>query len=654
MAEERHYTNLKEVIDYNKPFNILYSGVEDESNFQILYDSGIRNFLMSYYYIQKKRLSTDRYAELGVKFFIDSGAFTFNSSLEFQDYTIEQWEKYIEQYLRWAEKNRDVVFAIANLDLEYLVGGDKVQEWNEKYFEPFMLRTGIPVCFVHHGDGTKLTWDQYCQRYPYVGISWGGVDMQGSDLNYGIQKLKVAEKYNAVVHGMAMTQTSLLTKLPFYTSDSTTWLVGLQYGEVNYWTGTKMTRLKKDKWKGPMLSQLVAKGFDEQKLLDEDKEELIKVNIYAFIEAEKYVQEKLKSRMYWMRPKATKRTEEDLENINYPSAEWLVKPQNDLYLDFEVYAKELNISTSDPDVAIDTIFDTTCFMNWDNEEYSEIISNAYTPESIKELHDTYINRIVQSDEERIEDLKKFYKDNVLGNITTLLTLGTNFDRIIKERDESEYITDEEYDYEDVSKVEIDNIFSGLLPPPQNEGDPAPEISDLDDEIFEDKGIVPIRDEQGRFLKGQRKVMRPKKLYSAKFPKMSCDSCFEAQKCPNYKAGYVCAYNKMFSRYNTRDMGDIIQAMQGIVDFSMQRLQRSMMFEVMEGGMPSPDTTNLMNQSMAMLRQLQNMYECGSQEVLRQTKVVRADGTQETTTQISNPQSGGILEKIFGGMGSNNE
>ena len=93
--------------------------------------------------------------------------------------------------------------------------------------------------------------------------------------------------------------------------------------------------------------------------------------------------------------------------------------------------------------------------------------------------------------------------------------------------------------------------------------PAPEIDDLDDEIFKEEGIIPVRDERGRFLKGQKKVARPKKLYSNKYPKMACDTCVNAQLCPEYKAGYVCAYNKMFERYDTRDMADVIQAMQGI-------------------------------------------------------------------------------------------
>ena len=647
--ENKKYNSLREVMDLERPFCMMFSGVEDDKNFQILYDMGIRNFLISFHYVQKKHLSTSKYEEMGIKFFVDSGAFTFISNLEFQDYTIEQWESYIESYLKWIEKHRSIVFAFASLDLEYLVGGEQVQIWNEKYFEPFMLRTGIPVCFVYHDNATKLTWEQYCQRYPYVGVSWGGIDTQGNDLSYGMNKLKVAEKYGAVVHGMAMTQTALLTKLPFYTVDSTTWLVGLQYGEINYWTGKKMSRLKKDKWKGVMLEKLVANGFDRQKLLDEDKEEMIKVNVYAFIVAEKFVQEKLKSRMYWLRPDSIERTESDLDSIEYPSAEWLDNAEHEE--NWEDYAKSFNISTEDKMVAINCIIDLTVLMNWEEEEYQPIIQDIYKPELIKELHDMWVNRIVESDEDRIEDLKKFYKEVLLGKNDKLLVLGTNFDRIVKERED--YITDEEYESVDVSEMEMANTLSKYLPAPV-EGSPAPEISDLDDEIFREEGIEPIRDAQGRFLKGQKKVLKPKKLYSNKYPKMACDSCINAQKCPEYKAGYVCAYNKMFDRYNTRDMGDIVQAMQGIVDYSLVRLQKGMMTEVMEGGLPDPSVTAMMNQTMGLLSQLQRMYECGSQEIIRQTKVMRADGTQEMTTQVSNPQSGGILERIFGGMGSDNK
>lgn len=201
-------------------------------------------------------------------------------------------------------------------------------------------------------------------------------------------------------------------------------------------------------------------------------------------------------------------------------------------------------------------------------------------------------------------------------------------------------------------MEIQNVLSKYLP--ESTDSEAPEIDSLDDEIFAEEGIVPIRDEHGHFLKGQRQVLKPKKMYSKKFPKLACDTCYAAQKCPEYKAGYACAYNKIFDKFDTRDMADIIQAMQGIVDFSLGRLQRTMMFEMLEGGLPDPNVSAMMDQTMRYLAQLKSMYESGSTEVLRQTKILRSDGTQEMTTQVTNPQRGGILEKIFGDLGKSDE
>lgn len=642
--------DLREIMDYNRPFNIFYSGVEDPNNFQVLYDCGVRNFLMSYQYIQNKHLNVSKYEEMGVKFFIDSGAYTYMSDIKYQDYKVEDWEKQIVQYLNWAKKHKNMIFAIANLDLENILGTKIIREWNEKYFEPFMVETEIPVCFIWHPIDTDEGWNRYCQRYPYVGMSWVSDDGTDLDFNFGQSMLRVAEKYGSVVHGMGMTRTSLLTKLSFYTSDSTTWLVGLQYGEINYWTGQKMSRLKKDKWQGSYLDEICQKyGLDSEALLNEDTAELIKANIGAFIDAEKFIQHMAKARMYWMKPKTQKR--ESLDDVDFPSVEWLRGNTDPQYDNWEHYAEELNITKElEQNSIINLIIDTTLFCLKDISPYSESFTKTYGAEALKEIHDEWVNRIVQTDEERIEDLHEFFIKNVLGEDTTLLYLGTNFDRIVKERDEKDYITDDEYDMEDISDVEIGNRLSKYLPEAK-EGSPAPEISDLDDEIFRKEEIVPIRDENGHFLKGQKKVARPKKLYSEKYPKLACDICVNAQRCPEYKAGYVCAYNKMFQRYNTRDMGDVIQAMQGIVDLSMQRLQRSMLTEILNGGMPDPNVSQMMNQSMQLLTQLQRMYESGSQEVIRQTKILRADGTQEMTTQVSNPQSGGILAQIFGNMGS---
>ena len=646
----KKFKDIRDVVDKTRPFSIFYSGVENEAYFKGCYDMGVRNFLMSYQYVRGRNI-TSQYKDKGISLFIDSGAYTYMSDPKYLEYTEEQWEKQIKEYLNWARKHTESIFAMANLDLDFLVGSDRVLEWNKKYFEPFMVETGIPVCFVYHEENnTTMTWEEHCKRYPYVGISYATSDF---DLNSGKLLLKIAEKYDTLVHGMGMTKTSILPQLPFYTVDSTSWKSGFRYGQLAIWNGKKVQMFGKEDWETKALKYTrnydIDPPLDEEKMYDFYEPEILRANVYAYQKAEEFICESLKSRTYWFKKKSINRTEDDLADIEYPSVEWLDNANNQD--DWEKYALSFNITTESKELALNNIIDLTCFMNWDNEVYSDFINEVYTPQVINELHDTWINRIVGSDEEKIEDLKHFFTQVLLGKEDKILHLGTNFDRTVKERDS--YITDEEYETVDVSEMDIQNKLAKYLPPPK-EGSPAPEISDLDDEIFREEGIEPVRDEKGRFIKGQKQVLKPKKMYSNKYPKMSCDMCFNAQKCPEYKAGYVCAYNKMFERYNTRDMADIIQAMQGIVDFSLMRLQRGMLTEVMNGGLPDASVTGMMNQSMGYLAQLQRMYECGSQEVIRQTKVLRSDGTQEMTTQVSNPQSGGILEKIFGDMGSSSD
>ena len=640
------YKDLREVMDYTRNLSIFFSGVENESYLSILYNVGVRNFLMSYHYLNGRPLRSVLSKYDGAKLFIDSGAYTYTNDPKFSDYTIKQWESHIEKYLSWAEKNKEYIFGMASLDIEFLVGAEQVKAWNRKYFEPFMLRTGIPVCFVWHDEEAYDTWEQHCQRYPYVGLT--AVNNQNAEsmgTAYYVNMLKVAEKYNTVVHGMGMTRTGMLTQLPFYTVDSTTWLVGLQYGEVNYWTGTKMTRLKKDKWKGEILGQIVSLGFDEEKLLAEDKEELIKVNVKAFLIAQDFIHTRLKSMMYWQKARAVRRDMDNLPPDFFPSPEWLTSsPSLD---EIREYAKKFNINPELPNVG-EVISDVVALMNWDNEDYSSFCTQYKENdfELLRGIHDFYINKIRETDEERVKDLQKFFRECLTGNNELLLQMGTNFDRRQKEREE--YLEeDEEYDLVDIPQEEVRAKLSTLLPAPSDEEEEgAPEIDALDEEIFAKADIVPTFDKDGKFLKGQKKVRKPKQVYSKKFPKLACDNCFAAAKCPEYKSGYVCAYNKIFKKFDSRNMQDIIESMQGIVNYNMERMQKAMIFETLNGTLDG-SVSSLMDTNIRYMQMLKQMYDNASAETLRQTRVVRADGSMEETTHISNPQSGGILEKLFG-------
>lgn len=632
------YTDLRQVMDYTRPLTIFYSGVEYESYLDILYDLGIRNFLMSYEYLKGKGIhQLKKYPDMHL--FIDSGAYTYNQDPKYAEYTVEQWEKQIEEYLAWAEKHKNQIFAIADLDIQYLVGYEKVVEWRKKYFEPFMLRTGLPVCFIYHEEGLDV-WEYMCKRYPYVGISLN-IDREVDETELR-NKFKIAEKHNALVQGMASTRTGMLTQYPFYTVDSTTWNVGLKYGEISVWTGNKMSRIKKADFKEKAFPYIDRYDlpFNHDLILEEDKTEMIRVNAYAFVQAEKFIQERLKSLMYWFKARAVKVDVDNLPDDFFPPVEWFnSQPEVD---SLKEYARKMNINPELPDKeCFNMIFDMTAFVTWGNEEYDSL-RDGYTPELLSRLHDTFVNRIVASDEERIADLQQFFKECLSGENDKLLQLGTNFDRVVKEREH--YIEDDDEELVDISPEEVKSRLRAILPD-SADSENAPEIDALDEEIYRKADIVPVFDENGLFVKGQTAIKRPKKVYSNKFPKFACDTCYAAAKCPEFKAGYVCAYNKMFNRFDTRSMADIIQAVQGIVEHNMARMQRAMIMEVMNGTI-DPVTSQLMDTNIRYMQMLKQMYELGSPEVLRQTHIIRADGSEEKTTSITNPQSGGILEKLF--------
>lgn len=646
--EEYKYTDLRQVMDYSRDLAIFYSGVEYEAYLDGCYNMGVRNFLMSYEYLRTKGSNQLRkYHDMHL--FIDSGAYTYQSDPKYLEYTPEQWEEQIKEYLTWAEKHKDSIFGMAELDLQNLVGEEVVNEWRRKYFEPFMLRTGVPVCFIYHHEGIDV-WEKMCQRYPYVGFSTVADDGTTYDLNGFRQMLSIAEKHNSLVHGFGMTRTSLLPQLPFYTVDSTSWKSGFRYGQIAIWNGKKVQMFKRDELESkvfPVLRNYKDIELDTELIGQYYEPEVLRANVYAYQRAEEFINDRLRSLMYWKKARTQKVDLDNLPDDFFPSPNWFEGDCSN----FKDYAEKFNIN---PELAqvIDLLYDVTTIMNWDNPEYSSMKDWYLEPDNvgiIDQLHDTFINRIVPDFETKVSDLYKFFSECISGENDKLLQLGTNFDRVVKERED--YIDDTEEELVDLTPDEIRVKLYGVLPAPSDSvEDPAPEITALDAEIYKEAGIVPTFDEKGRFVKGQQSVRKPKKVYSKKYPKFACDTCYAAQKCPEYKAGYVCAYQKMFNRFDTRDMSDIIQSLQGMVEHNMTRMQRAMVMEVINGTI-DPQVTAFIDQNMRLMTMLKQMYDNGSAEVLKQTRVVRADGSREETTQITNPQSGGILEKLFGGMSS---
>ena len=224
---------------------------------------------------------------------------------------------------------------------------------------------------------------------------------------------------------------------------------------------------------------------------------MIRVNVQAFQKAEEYIQEKAKGRMYWLKPTVTTQSIEDIE---FPSAEWLESDK----LDWVDWGKKFNINTeftdpADIDFIQSLITDISCILNWEREDYQPFIEEVYTTDVLKEIHMSWINQVVANDQARIEDLQNFFRECLEGKNDRLLMLGTNFDRHSKERDN--YIEEDLEETIDLTEEQFVTEVKKVLPPSLT----APEIDELDDEIFKDNGLVAVRDEKGTFLKGQKKV-----------------------------------------------------------------------------------------------------------------------------------------------------
>lgn len=236
---------------YDKAKNkaVLFFTASSVDTFRQLYDFGIREILVSYFYL-KKSLSyyEDMLPKLkseGGIFMTDSGAFSFMGKFKSGDSEYEKahheefWIPYLEEYVSWIRAHKEYIFSAANLDIDLIVGRDVVRKWNKKYFEP-LEKEGINIVYVAHedsGDPHAIQhFTEYCSKYKYVGINQRHKDC-------ALKFYQLAKLYNVKVHGFAWTEFKLLKQYPFFSADSVTWLGGVRFGTTYDYDGKNFTTI---------------------------------------------------------------------------------------------------------------------------------------------------------------------------------------------------------------------------------------------------------------------------------------------------------------------------------------------------------------------------------------------------------------------------
>jgi len=120
---------------------------------------------------------------------------------------------------------------------------------------------------------------------------------------------------------------------------------------------------------------------------------------------------------------------------------------------------------------------------------------------------------------------------------------------------------------------------------------------------------------------------------ATLPRLSCNTCATGPECPEYKTGYVCAYEKAFKAFPSRDLDCVLELARYIVDRNKERLFRAMLSEqLVSGGSVDPEVTRL---SEVVLKQVDHLIRLNSETVRAELSV------SENNT--------GLLSRLFGGF-----
>lgn len=212
---------------------------------EIQYRRFFRGRLLSFYEITNKLFASDESFNLIIKrnrnmpegrkrveLFLDSGAFSAWS----QGKQIN-----IDDYIQFIKEHEDVIDVYANLD----VIGDAEATWkNQLRMEEAGLK---PLPVFHYGE--DISWLKNLLKRKYEYISLGGmVPISTQDLIHWLDDLFKNYLCDSKgmpivkVHGFGLTSLRIMLRYPFWSCDSTSWVVTGRLGSIY------IPRFKNGKW----------------------------------------------------------------------------------------------------------------------------------------------------------------------------------------------------------------------------------------------------------------------------------------------------------------------------------------------------------------------------------------------------------------------
>jgi hypothetical protein len=266
---------------------LFYLGGEQAGWRTLLRDNGIDNVGMSYWSWRKrlprKGVDIASYGFAGV--LLESGGYQANAKPE--QHTVREWKAYGAEYAAFVLEHIDDLTLFSEFDCLAL-GPDYIAEQRREVWSQVDPEKFLPVWHPEQG---LPALEELGNQYPRVAISEQAIT--GGGLNVTPQLNALARK-GVKLHGVAMTKPTVLRQVAFATAASTSWLSPMRFGDTLVWENGQLTRYPmkmKDQARRRHSALFEREGFDVERILADDKDEVTRLSLWSWRQQEQALQQ---------------------------------------------------------------------------------------------------------------------------------------------------------------------------------------------------------------------------------------------------------------------------------------------------------------------------------------------------------------------------
>jgi hypothetical protein len=270
-------------VTVSEGFQLYFSGAEQRGWQKLLQAEGVTNLGISFAYYHK-RVSRKNWElpELtpGTSVLLDSGGFGANKRNEAD----VDWLRYEEDYFDFVERNIGAIDIIGEFDLLAL-GLEHTQEMREQFWRRYEEKF-MPIWHPEHG---QEELEHLARKYHRVGVPGTAI----TDQTWVAPRVNsLARQWGTQFHGMALTKPEVLRNVSFATAGSTSWLSPSMFGDTQVFDGQKLKRYPKrykDQSRRRHKSLFTKAGFDADKILADDRQEVLRFTIWSWQRWEEFL-----------------------------------------------------------------------------------------------------------------------------------------------------------------------------------------------------------------------------------------------------------------------------------------------------------------------------------------------------------------------------